>query len=166
MRIAHVCRIALHDFDFVADIGEVAFAVGGAVVLQDSGNGVVQPAVYAVVVVNAVNVHPCDGLACVFGNIDVVVGYRIGYRGTDAVLEVLCQGVAEHGSETESRDKYSGCVDAEVLFQQAQHLTEEDVVLVVVTAPDVGTGIAFSTGRDKDVVAFGVQFLLAVVRRI
>ena len=122
-------------FEVVADVSGVAFDFFGGflfgfdafavlvdfgVSLEDSREGAILCAVViAAAIVFAVNVHPCDGLLLhivPFGEPNVVIGDSVGGGGADAVLHVLHERVAEHGSIAESRDEHAARVDAEVVI--------------------------------------------------
>ena len=148
---------------FAAGVGEVAIRVGLAVTLQDSRKGAVLGAVViAAAIVYTVNVHPGDGQVLhvvAFGEPDVVIGHGISGSGTHAALHVLHQRVAEHGTETESRNEHATRIDTVVFIQGGERLCEE-----VVVALALGPYATDCIERNEDVVAVLVEHLLAVVR--
>ena len=162
--VAHMSGVALDFFGlFAARVGEVSVGIGFAVTFEDSREGAgLGAVVIAASVIYAVNVHPGDrqvlhGVA--FGEPDVVIGHGVGGAGTDAVLHVLHQGVAEHGAVAEARDEYAARVNAVVLVQGGECLGEE-VVVGLALVPQAANCVE----RNENVVAVLVEHLLAVVR--
>ena len=148
---------------FAAGVGEVAVGISLAVALEDSREGAVLGAVVvATTVVLAVNVHPGNGQVfhiVAFGEPDVVIGHSVGGGGTDAVLHVLHQGVAEHGSIAKAINEHAAGIDA-VVFVQGRERLGEEIMVALALVPQA----SYSIQRDENVVAVLVEHLLAVVR--
>ena len=148
---------------FAAGVGEVAVGISLAVTLEDSREGAGFCAVVvAAAIVFAVNVHPGDGQVLhvvAFGEPDVVIGHSVGGGCTDAVLHVLHQGVAEHGSIAKAINEHAAGIDA-VVFVQGRERLGEKVVVALTLVPQTSDSIQ----RDENVVAILVEHLLAVVR--
>ena len=162
--VAEVTAAADFLRDFAAGVGEVSVCVSFSVVLENSLEGaVLRAAVIAGAVVLAVHGHPSNRLAFVRRQVDVVVGGCKDCHGADAILEVLGEGVGDHGAEAEPSHEHTGGVNAVVFFEEREEFAKEDVVLVVTGAPRHEVGIAMRGDEDEFVIL--VELLLAVVRR-
>ena len=122
---------------FAPSVGEVPLRIGLAVVLQDPVAGAAPKLGRAEVVAHADSSHPCDGQSLVLGHVNHLVHGREHHHATQAVLEILCERIAEHGAETEPDGEYARGVHAEVLVQVGEEFVEEEVVLVVAAPPRI-----------------------------
>jgi hypothetical protein len=94
-------------------LGDVA-RFGAAVVFDESVLGVASRGDGTKVVVVAVHAHVGEGLAGVFGEVDVVVGRRVHDDAAQDVLMSLRERVRVHGAEAEAHREDSLNIDAQL----------------------------------------------------
>ncbi len=147
---------------FAPGVGEVAVGVRFSVVLQDPVAGTAAELGRTKFVSHADSPHPGDGESLVLGQVNHLVHRCKYHHATQAVLEILCKGVTEHGAEAEPDGEHARCIDAEVLVQVGEEFVKEDVVLVVPASPWIFCffpgSICFSrvsVRRDEDGVLLG-----------
>ena len=83
-------------------------------------------------VAHAGGLHPGDGqMRLGLGHVDVVVGRGNAHGCADILLAVHREAIGFHPSEAESDREDARFVDAQVRFEQLEHVVEEGMVLVV-----------------------------------
>ena len=101
--------------------GDVLRALGRAAPVDPRTGGII----------HAGRLHPRDGLVGLGWYVDVVIGRGDAHGRAKILLVVHREAIGFHPSEAESDREDARYVDAQLRFEQLEHVVEEGMVLVV-----------------------------------